>query len=292
MGGMPEPPKPLDPATELRSAPSARLAPSAPSARLARATQHELAGRRRSTVVAVRLGTALRDAREAASLGQREIARRAGISQVHVSRLERCLGAPSSLATWARVAAAIGEDLVAYLEHAPGADRPRDIEHLKRQSAMVLFATPGGWRSLPEFAVDPRSPRSRSIDIVLIRERTREAVVTEIWDWFADVGAGFRSLDGKRVALADLLDRRPNAGRQPWNVRSHYIVRNTRRNHALVRELGPLFAARFPGSSRHWIRALTQPDIALPAGDGLLWSDRTGAILQGSRLRVPGNEHR
>ena len=275
MGGMHEPPKPRDPATIIRAA---------------RATQHELAGRRRSTVVALRLGTALRDAREAASLGQREVARRAGISQVHVSRLERGLGAQSSLAVWARVAAATGEDLVAFLEHAPGADRPRDMEHLRRQSALVSFATPGGWRALPEFAVDPRSVRSRSIDVALVHERTREAVVAEIWDWFQDVGAGFRSLEGKRAALASLLERRASTGGRPWIVRSLYVVRNTRRNRALVRELEPLFAARFPGSSRQWIRALTEPNVALPAADGLLWSDRTGTVLLGSRLRAPADE--
>lgn len=254
-------------------------------ARARRAGQFELAGRRRSRVVAVRLGTALREARLAVGLEQSDVGIRSRLSQVHVSRLERGLGSGASLATWSRVAAAVGEQLVGFLEHAPGADRPRDLEHLKRQSALISIAAAGGWQAVPEFAVDPRSPRSRSIDVALVRRATDEAVVAEIWDWFDDVGAGFRSLEAKRAALVLLLAQGSHPSGGARTIRGLYVVRNTRRNHQLIADLGPLFGARFQGSSGTWLRALTDAGQRLPSGDGLLWSDRAGTALRTSRLR-------
>lgn len=249
-----------------------------------RAGRHELAGRRRSRTVATRLGTALREARQAMAVEQSEVAARAGVSQPLVSYLERGLGAGTSLDAWARVAAALGEQLVAFLEHSPGADRPRDLEHLKRQSALVAIAATGGWQALPELAIDPAGPRWRSIDVALVRRATGEAVVAEIWDWFDDVGAGFRGLDIKGAALTLRLAATHHSSK-PWTIRALYVVRNTRRNHSLVAELGPLFGARFRGSSGTWLRALTDAGQRLPSGDGLLWSDRAGTALRGSRLR-------
>ncbi len=176
------------------------------------------------------------------------------------------------------------EQLVVFLEHAPGADRPRDLEHLRRQSALISIAAAGGWRALPELSIDPDRARSRSIDVALLRQHTGEAVVAEIWDWFDDVGAGFRGLDAKRTTMLARLALPPTIDGQ-WRVRGLYVVRNTRRNHALVAELGPLFGARFQGSSAGWLRALAEPDCRLPDGDGLLWSDRAGTSLRASRLR-------
>lgn len=251
-----------------------------------RAGRFEIAGRHRARMVALRAGTALRDARLAAGLNQAEVGRRAGVSQVHVSRLERGAGAEASLATWSRVASAVGEQLVAFLERVPGADQPRDLEHLRRQSALITIAAKGGWQGRPEMAVDPGNVRSRSIDVVLVRPRTREAVVAEIWDWFDDVGAGLRGLDAKVAALTAQMARQVGAGAPTWKIGALYLVRDTRRNRRLVAELPGLFAARFRGSSDAWSKALTDPSQELPSGAGFVWSDRTGSALRPSRLRV------
>jgi transcriptional regulator with XRE-family HTH domain len=261
---------------------SSQFHPRRPTIR--RAGQLEVLARRRARVVAGRAGYALRDARLSVGLTQAEIGRRSGLSQVHISRLEHGAGAESSLDIWSRVAAAVGEQLVAYLDHAPGSDLPRDIQHLRRQSAVVLIATKGEWKSLPEFSIDPGSRRSRSIDVALVRQSTREAVVVEIWDWFDDVGTGLRSLDGKVAALANLLARQARPGEPGWRVRALYVVRDTRRNRRLVAELAGLFKARFRGNSQAWLKALTDPRQELPEGDGFLWSDRTGSALRPSRL--------
>lgn len=244
-------------------------------------------GRARATTVATRLGIALRDARHAAALSQSDVADRAGVSQPFVSHLERGLGTSASIESWSLVCAAVGEQFVGFLERAPGADRPRDLEHLRRQSALIGIAGGGGWAALPELALDPGVRHSRSVDVALVRQRMHEAVVAEIWDWFDDVGAGLRGLDGKVAALAAQLGSAPaSAGLDlPWHVGGLYVVRDTRRNRALVDELRPLFASRFDGSSVRWLAALTTPNLRVPTRDGLLWSSRDGTGLRASRLR-------
>jgi hypothetical protein len=55
-------------------------------------------------------------------------------------------------------------------------------------------------------------------------------------------------------------------------------MRGTRRNRLLVARYPDVFAARFPGSSRNWARALTTG--AAPAGEaGLVWSDVAGGRI-------------
>src|SRR5688572_26672218 len=87
-----------------------------------RAGSEVRAGRRRALAVAARLGVALADARRAAGMRQAEVADRSGLSQTRVSELERGVGAGASLETWALAAAAVGEQLVGFLEHAGGSN--------------------------------------------------------------------------------------------------------------------------------------------------------------------------
>jgi transcriptional regulator with XRE-family HTH domain len=238
---------------------------------------------------------------------QSELAAKAGVSQSRESELERGRGAGASIAAWSCLAAAAGEQFVGFLERSPGADRPRDMEHLRRQSALIELATVGGWSALPELAIDPGPGRSRSIDVALVRAQTGEAVVAEIWDWFDDVGASLRGLDAKVLALGTRLDAErtrwgSDAGIEgsagsgptpvtPWRVRGLFVVRDTRRNRSLVAELRPLFAARFDGSSVGWIRALGSPAAAMPDGHGFVWSDRHVHLIPSrlGRLGRPGS---
>ncbi len=253
-----------------------------------RASPTTKVGRLRARSVAERLGTALREARRGTGLTQAEVADRAGVSQGSVSLLERGRGELTSIETWACVGAAVGVQLVGFLELAPGATPPRDIEHLRRQSALIEIATAGGWTALPEFSIDPGAIRSRSIDVALVRRARREAVVVEIWNWFDDVGASLRGLDAKVTLLAARLRDESAGGAEPhgrsdgWLVRGLFLVRDTQRNRALVAELRPLFASRFTGSSTAWLRALSAA-ATLPDGHGLLWSDRSGRLVA-SRL--------
>ncbi len=239
-----------------------------------RATREVLAGRRRAIQVAARLGVGLRDARLHTGRTQRECAASARLSQARWSNLERGLGASAPLATWAIAAAAVGEELVGFLDRAPGADLPRDIEHLRRQSAIVERASAGGWAVAPEMPVIA-GPTGRVIDALITRAGSREAAVFEVWDLLLDVGQALRSFDEKVAAV-----RRKLPG---WTVAGAWVIRGTRRNRALVVELGPLFRARFPAVGSAWLRALGDPTCAMPRDPGLLWTDAAGAHLSVAR---------
>jgi transcriptional regulator with XRE-family HTH domain len=196
-------------------------------------------GRSRAHVLASRLGTGLRESRLRAGLRQVDLADRARLSQTFISHLERGQGTDTSLETWSIVAAAIGEQLAAFLERRPGADLPRDLAHLRRQSLVIELASRGGWSAQPELAIDEGAVTSRAIDVVLTRRPRREAVAVEVWDLLTDVGAAMRSLDGKVATLGRRLVN------PPWAVRGLWVVRGTHRNRALV-----LISVRYlpPGS--------------------------------------------
>ena len=271
------------PTTPGRPAPPAKLRTpqgSSPGTAL-RATQEVMRGRVRADAVAVRLGVGLRDARIAAAMTQAEAADRARISQARWSELERGLGANAPIEVWALVAAAVGVQLAAFLEQVSGAGLPRDMEHLRRQSAVIDRAAAGGWSPAPEMPVS-RGGSGRVIDVFLTRACRREAAVVEVWDLLLDMGAAFRSFDDKLEAVRTRLPG--------WTVSGAWVLRGTRRNRGLVVELAPLFAARFPGDGRAWLAALDQPTSALPPGAALLWTDAAATAL--APWRRPGRINR
>ena len=242
-----------------------------------------MAGRARAEELATRLGVALRESRMASGLIQADVARSAGVVQSFVSRMERGLGASASLETWAAVAVSAGAQLAAFLEELPGAARPRDYEHLKRQQLVVEAAVAGGWRATIEHPTGRRSDRPASVDVRLDRAERRETAIIEIWDWFDDVGAAYRGFDEKLTAASREHARRELGGADPWRVSGVIVVRATRRNRQLVREFRTLFRTRFPGTSATWLASIGGP-APMPAEPGLLWTDVRGARLFAARL--------
>lgn len=206
---------------------------------------------------------------------QTEVGHAAGVSQGWISRMERGGGRTASLETWASVAAANGLQLVAFLERRPGAPRPRDYEHLKRQTLVIDTAARGAWDGDPEVAIDPDWIRSRSVDVLLRRPTRNELAVVEIWDAFDDVGGAWRGLDAKVAAIA--------RAHPASTVGGLVVVRATRRNRELIREFGTAFRARHPASPAAWLRALTSSE-PMPLERGFLWTDVAGTRLFAARL--------
>ena len=252
---------------------------SAPSRAPSRATSAEMAGRARAAYVAKRLGIGIREGRLAAGLPQREVAARAGVSQPEIAKLEGGHGTDTGVDTWAACGAAVGLQLAAFFEASPGADVPRDIEHLKRQNLVIATAARGGWRAEPEAALAGDGPRPRSIDVMLTRAARREAVVVEVWDLILDGGLVMRSLEAKVLATRERLGA-------DWHVEGLLIVRGTQRNRRLIGDLAALFAARYPASSLAWLRALADRAHPMPSAGGLAWTDVKGERLLPSRLRA------
>ncbi len=218
-----------------------------------RASREVLDGRRRAARVATRLGAGLRDARLRSGRTQCQCSEAVQISQPRWSGLERGQGASATLETWAVAAAAVGQELAAFLDQALGADLPRDIEHLRCQSGLVERAVRGGWAVAPEMPV-VAGEAGRVIDALLTRTVAREAAVFEVWNLLLDIGAAFRSFDEKLAAV--------RAQRLGWTVSGAWILRGTRRNRSMVAELAPLFRARFPVAGAGW---LLRPSRSAPA---------------------------
>jgi transcriptional regulator with XRE-family HTH domain len=235
------------------------------------------AGRQRSAYLARRIGLGLRESRLSSRLTQDQAAVRAGVSQPMWSRLERGMTLSVSLETLASCAAAVDTQLAAFLEAVPGADLPRDIEHLRRQQLVVTIARSGGWTARPERPIDPGARRSRSIDVELERATRRQIAVVEVIDLLTDGGEAMRGLADKVAAVRRDVD-------VGWSVSGLLVLRSTSRNRALVGELAALLAARFPASSASWLVALRDPSRPMPKSDGLVWSSVDGRRLFAVRL--------
>ncbi len=245
-----------------------------------RTTVSQRTALRRVAYLARRVGVGLRDARTALGLHQREAAARAGIGQPYWSRIERGLEPGVALDTLTACAIAVETQLAAFIEAVPGADLPHDIEHLRRQALVVELSRSGGWAAIPEAALPGDTAHPRSIDVLLERSQRHEAAVIEIWDLILDGGAAMRGLELKVVAIRNRLG-------PAWGVQGLLVVRATHRNRALVRDLAPLFVARYPAPSNAWLAALTDAARPMPDGDGFVWTDVKGRRLIAARLERP-----
>jgi transcriptional regulator with XRE-family HTH domain len=211
-------------------------------------------------------------------LRQADAASRAGVSQPFWSRLERGAAATASLETLAACAAAVDAELAAFLQAIPGASLPRDLEHLRRQQLVIALGQLGGWRARAERPIDPLARRSRSIDVELVRDASREIAVIEIEDLLADGGDAMRGLADKVAAV------RRDVG-PGWNVSGLLVLRATNRNRQTLREFPDVFAARFPGSSGGWLGALRDTNRPMPIEDGIAWSSVDGGRLWAAKFR-------
>jgi transcriptional regulator with XRE-family HTH domain len=248
-----------------------------------RASTARVGGRARAAYLAARLGTALGEARQSAGLREVDVATVAGVSQSFESRMERGLGSSASVETWASVAIAAGSQLAAFLENLPGATRPRDYQHLRRQQLIMDVAAPGGWKGVIEHRIGPISAHGLSIDVRLQREARREIAIVEIWDWFDDVGGAFRSFDAKLAIAQRNAAARELIGSVAVAVSGVIVVRATQRNRALLREFGQLFRSRYPGSGRAWLAAFGSEHLSMPEEPALLWTDVRGTRLFAAR---------
>jgi hypothetical protein len=111
----------------------------------------------------------------------------------------------------------------------------------------------------------------RSTDVGLRNDQRRVLVLCEIWNTFGDLGAAARSTNRKK-AEAEGYAISIAADRGAYRVAVVWVVRATARNRALLRRYPELFAARFPGSSVAWCRALTE-GTEPPLEAGLVWYD-------------------
>jgi transcriptional regulator with XRE-family HTH domain len=211
--------------------------------------------RRRNLEQLGRLGGQIRDARLRRRQTQAEAAARAGIARTTWSDMENGRGGGHTLDAWQRAALAVGRPLVVNLQR-DALEDTADAGHLAMQELVLRLGRAAGFAGAFELPTRPAQPW-RSTDVGLRHDRLRLLALCECWNTFGDIGAAGRSSARKRVeaeALAVAV-----GGEEPYAVASCWVVRETRRNRALVRRYPEVFRSRFPGSSRAWVELLSGP---------------------------------
>ena len=238
----------------------------------------------RTAYLAAALGRAVRAARRQAGRTQAHVGNLAGVAQSTVSDAELGRTASLSLATWGRLAAAVGSDLHAYLSQASTTDLPRDHAHLRAQELVLRTAAGGGWTGRPEEMLDVNTTGSRAADVVL--RRGGEVALVEVWDWFEDVGAAIRSWDRRlaRLEQTATASHPMDTGRPVARACGCWVVRATRRNRLLVGEHRAFFRARFGIAGASWLAALRSRATIMPDAPAMLWISVNGDHVFASRL--------
>jgi transcriptional regulator with XRE-family HTH domain len=236
---------------------------------------------RRNLEQLARLGGELRKSRRRRCLTQAQLAALIGVVQSTISQMERGHGGSLSLAVWQRAFLALDRRLVLDASRDPQTE-PSDAGHLVIQELVLRLARTAGYRASFELPTRPFDPR-RSADVGLRDDGRRVLLIVECWNTFGDIGGAARSTS-RKVAEAEEL------ATTTWGERLHHVagcwvVRDTKRNRELVRRYPEIFAARFPGSSAGWVRALTVRSDP-PTQPGLVWCDRSGTRLFAWRRRT------
>ena len=213
-----------------------------------------------------RLGGEVKAGRISKRLTQQQLGARVGLARQSISRAERGHGAGLTLDAWQRIGLAVDRPLVVMLQRSI-AGETSDAGHLAMQELALRLGRAAGYGLSFELATRPGEPW-RSADVGLEDPAGRRLILVECWNTIGDVGAASRSSDRKRAEAEALATAR--WGDRAGGVGAVWLMRATARNRALVARYPEVFAARFPGSSAGWVRAL----------------DRGGSDAHGDRPRL------
>jgi transcriptional regulator with XRE-family HTH domain len=237
---------------------------------------------REARALALRLAPDVARSRRRSRLTQEALARRIGISASRYGQIERGEGAEAPLSTWVALGVALGRPL--RVEFARDRDEEvADTGHLRMQELMLRLGRQLGYRRTFELHTKPSDP-NRSADVGWRNDERRVLILQECWNAFGDVGAASRAT-ARKVAEAEAYAISIAGDGRAYRVRSVWIVRATRHNRALVEKYPEVFAARFPGSSHRWVKALTE-GTEPPDGPGLVWCDVAATRLFAWRRTV------
>src|SRR5438132_5393023 len=229
----------------------------------------EAVGEREAAALCVTLGIQLKAGRRALKSTQAKLAAMVGLSQPRVSDMERGRGSGAPIGSWIAVAIVIGRPLSVTMSR-PFTPEPREAVHLGAQELILRLAKANGVHGTFELQTRP-APSATYIDVGLRDDRHRVLSVIEIWNRFEEIGAGSRNFK-RKLAEADELAVIAGGDGEPYRVAGCWVLRATAANRALVARYPAIFAAEFPGSSREWVKALTQGQ-APPREPGIVWVD-------------------
>lgn len=146
---------------------------------------------------AVRVGLQIRALRRQRRWTQRELGRRAGLSDAAVSRIERGAAHRISVQTIERILDQFGARLlVRVLWRGEELDRLLDHDHAQMVERVLEQLGSSGWIAAPEVTFQLAGERG-SIDILALHQATRTLLVIEIKSVVPDIQRVLSSLDRK-----------------------------------------------------------------------------------------------
>jgi len=223
---------------------------------------------RRSLEQLARAGGEVREGRRRRRLTQEQLGDRVGLGQATISRAERGHGGGLTMDPWQRIGLAVDRPLVVTLQRDTSGETA-EAGHLAIQELVLRLVRAAGYVASFELPTRPAEPW-RSADVGLRNEAARRLILAECWNTIGDIGAASRSSERKRADAEALAAAR--WGEEEAAVGMVWVVRATARNRALVARYPEVFAARFPGSSIGWARALLA-GATPPDEPGLVWCD-------------------
>lgn len=221
-----------------------------------------------------RFGSAIRSVRHKRGWRQRDLAARAGVSDVTVSRIERGHVDTLSLRTLRSVASALDVrvDLVARW-------RAGDLDRLLNARHSALHDAVAAWfrESCPEWELAPEVSfaifaERGVIDLVAWHPGRRALLIIELKTDIADINELVGTFDRKRRLARTIVEER---GWVPLTVSGWVIVTAGRTNRARIAEHGAMLRSAFPSdgrSIRAWLRDPVGTISALST-----WSSTRGA---------------
>lgn len=215
----------------------------------------------------VRAGRILRALRRRLGLTQKELGRRAGVSQQTVSLIERGHGSRLSTDTLRRVFAAVDARWEPMISWRGGElDRLLDEAHSRIVAEIVRRLSVLGWEVAVEVTYSEFGERG-SIDVMAARRERDAILVVEVKSELTGLEATVRKVDEKERLVRGVLCRR-RFGFQPKAVGRLLILPATDTARRRVRSHQAVLAVAFPARGadvRAWMRR--------PVGDlaGLLF---------------------
>jgi transcriptional regulator with XRE-family HTH domain len=207
-------------------------------------------------VDSIRFGLSIRALRRRLPLTQKELGRRARVSQSLIARVERGRADRVTPAVLQRICAALGARLTLRVDwQGEALDHLLDADHAALVEQIVRILRAAGWHCLVEvtFAVD----RERgSIDILALHETTGTLLVIEAKSTIPDIQAMLAALD-RKVRLGPSIAR--ERGWRPATVGAILVVAEGRTNRRRVQAVEATFATHLPARSAAVRRYLAQP---------------------------------
>lgn len=219
----------------------------------------------------LRVGLIAKDLRTRIGWTQRELARRAGVSQALVCAIETGRVPTLTFATASRLLEAMGARLIvdATLPFLGDRERQRDAAHVRCAVAAARRLERAGWTVASE--VEIGGDRSRGwIDLLAFHPATRTVLVIEIKTELHDIGAIERSLHWyQREAWA--AARR--LGHRPARVRGCLLVLATAANDVRIQENSAALSRAFPVRARELATIVVEPGVTEVGGNALALFD-------------------